>query len=122
MDDEIRNLIAVFGCPPNKTVPANSRVISDFFDQIKTNVNPYTRELLLPEALNHWTPEGDGEIVAKTVRSLRFTVPKKSGEERREGESDANLNFTNSNTSSLLVSESSVLLTRQTGKSPSFQY
>jgi hypothetical protein len=57
-----RNLIMVFGCPPNSFVPADSTLTVELFQNILKQADK-DNMAILPGHLQSWTPGGQGEVV-----------------------------------------------------------
>ena len=48
------NIIIIYGCPPNKLVPAKSTIATAFFERLREKANDATGEVTLPYALVGW--------------------------------------------------------------------
>ena len=53
---KVRNLIMVFGCPPNSQTPANSALTVEFFKHLRMSSDPVEKIAHLPGALPGWRP------------------------------------------------------------------
>ena len=65
-----KNLIIIFGCPPNKTVFANSSLTRTLFARLRKKVNLKTHCIKLPKAILDWEIPGDGELMLKSTSVL----------------------------------------------------
>ena len=75
---EGQNVFLIFGCPPNKRVPATSKIATQFFEVLQ-QAQDENGVILLPDpnnVLNTWTPNEQepisGEKILISNRTLHF--------------------------------------------------
>ena len=65
-----RDLIIVFGCPPNSYTPADSPLTVDFYINLNSMSDRIEKIVVLPDRITAWKPCGKGEVLNLTNHDL----------------------------------------------------